>query len=201
VALALGGLALIVAAGWRGPSSPSASGGRSLTLIVAARALEAGAPVGAPDLSEVSAPASDALAGLAHSPADLVGRRLAVAVPAGTPLSSVVVAPAPPSTPGHRLVRLPLDGAVVPPDLSAGVVVDAVAAVAASADGGRVVTVATGRVVAVAAGTSTVVTLDTDVTGAARLVWAQAFAKSVHLLVRPSSGDEAAPPDVSGVGR
>jgi hypothetical protein len=199
VLLAAGGLALILAGGWGG------SGGRTgpgVTLVVAARPLDAGATVGRGDVTEVSVPASDSLSTLAHAAADVVGRRLSVALPSGAPLSGALLAPAASaSAAGHRLVRLQLDAGAVPPDAVAGALVDVVAAVSDASDGGRVVTVATARIVAVAGGSPSLVTLDADVGGAARLVWAQTFAKSLHLLVRASGPDEQLPPDVAGLGR
>ena len=200
--LALGGLALIVAGGWRGGGAGGARSGTPVTLVVASRALDAGATVGGGDVSEVAVPASDALSTLAHASADVVGRRLSVAVPSGAPLSSALLVSAPAaSAPGHRLVRLQLDAAAVPPDAVPGAVVDVVAAVSEASDGGRVFTVATARVAAVSGGSPNLVTLDADVGGAARLVWAQSFAKSLHLLVRTTGADEEPPPDVAGLGR
>jgi len=98
------------------------------------------------------------------------------------------------------LMRLPLDGASAPPDMHVGAVVDVLAAVPDGAAGGRVVVVATARLAAVDGGTSPVATLEVDSAGAARLVWAQTFAKSLRVLVRGSAGDETAPPPVTGLG-
>jgi pilus assembly protein CpaB len=201
VLLAAGGLALILASGggW------GSSGGRSgpgVTLVVAARPLDAGATVGRGDVAEVSVPASESLSTLSHAAADVVGRRLSVALPSGAPLSGALLAPAASaSAAGHRLVRLQLDAAAVPPDAVVGALVDVVAAVSEGSDGGRVVTVATARMLAIAGGSPNLVTLDADVGGAARLVWAQTFAKSLHLLVRTSGADDQLPPDVAGLGR
>jgi hypothetical protein len=199
VLLGLVGLGLVLGGGWRGGGlTPS---DRTVTLVVSARALEAGTTLTTGDLTEVGVPASGALSALAHSSVDVLGRKLVVAVASGTPLSAALVSSSlTAGVPGHRLVRLSLESAALPPDLVPGCVVDVVAAVAEPSDGGRVVTVATAGVVTVAGGSPSVVTLDTDATGAARLVWSQTFAKSLRLLVRPSAADQP-PPDVGGLGR
>jgi hypothetical protein len=195
VLLAVGGLGLILAGGWRGGAS--AGSGGAVTVMVAARSLDAGAVLAPDDVR--SEAVGGTLAALAHVPAEVVGRRLAVAVPEGAPLGGMLLSDAG-SVPaaGRRLVRLAVDASALAPDVVPDAVVDVVAAVAAGSDGGRVLDVATARVVAVAGGTSPVVTLDVDSSGAARLFWAQTFAKSLRLLARSAgSGD---PPDVSGLG-
>jgi hypothetical protein len=148
-----------------------------------------------------AAVASDALSGLAHDPADVVGRRLAVAVPLGSPLSGMLLSGVAPPAAGRRLVRLPMDANALAPDVVAGAVVDVVAAVPLGSDGGRVVSVATARVASVSGVSGPVVTLDVDSAAAARVIWAQTFAKSLRLLVRSPAAEEQPPPDVSGLGR
>jgi SAF domain len=197
VLLALLGLLLVLAGGWGG--GRAAAGGATVSLVVAARPLDAGTVVQAADVEELRAAGADALANLAHAASDVVGRRLAVAVPAGLPLSGALLTDVPPLAAGRRLLRLAVDAASAPPDLAAGVEVEVLAGLPDGAGSGRVVLVATARVVEVAGGSSPIVTLNADAAGAARLVWAQAFAKSLRLLVRGASGD-APPPDVAGLG-
>jgi hypothetical protein len=77
-----------------------------------------------------------------------------------------------------------------------GQLVDVVAAVAdgQAPGGGRVEAVATGRVVTpttTGAGSTSRVALDVDASAAERLVWAEAFAKSLRLLARPFGDDGA----------
>jgi hypothetical protein len=203
VLLALAGLALVVAGGWRGTAvAGSGSGGEgSLTVVVATRALDAGTVLAPSDVTSRTAVPSDALSGLAHDPADVIGRRLAVAVPSGSPLSGMLLSSVAPPAAGRRLVRLPMDTNAVAPDVVAGAVVDVVAALPLGSDGGRVVAVATARIASVSGGSSPVVTLDVDSAAAARLIWAQTFAKSLRLLVRSPAAEEQPPPDVSGLGR
>jgi hypothetical protein len=112
--------------------------------------------------------------------------------------------------PGHRLVRLPVDAAALPPSLVADQLVDVVAAVVdPQSTGGRLMAVATGRVVSITppsadgAASSTpptaTLTLDLDVAGAQRLLWAESFAKALHVLARPPGDDAAAPAGVGGL--
>jgi hypothetical protein len=201
VLLALAGLTLVLIGGWHAAPG-AASVAPAMTVVLTARALEPGAVVGPADVVEARLPGAGALAPPPHSAAALVGRRLLLGVPSGTLLSDAMLTGTPPLAPGHRLVRLPVDAGAVPPDLVSGSVVDVVAAVASadSADaGGRVLTVASAPVVTVSAGGSTTtLTLDCDAAGAARLLWAQSFAKSMRVLVRPA-GDTGAPPDIGGL--
>jgi hypothetical protein len=196
VLLGAAGLALILGGAVRSPAEV----GAPVRLVVSARALDAGSVLGPGDVAEVQAGASDALGALAHSASDVVGRRLAVAVPSGAPLGAMLLADGASVPSGHRLVRVPVDAAALPPDVGAGAVVDVLAALVDPPGGGRVVSVAHARVVAVSGGASPVVTLDLDGAGASRLIWAQTFAKSLRLLARSSAGDES-PPDVAGLGR
>jgi hypothetical protein len=106
----------------------------------------------------------------------------------------------PPPEAGRRLVRLPFDATAVAPDVVAGALVDVVAAVPQGPDGGRVALVATGRIVSVTGGSAPVVALDVDSAAAARLIWAQTFAKSLHLLARSSAAGDEPPLDVGGLG-
>jgi SAF domain len=172
-----------------------------VTVVQTARALEPGAPLVLADVAETRVPAADALAGLPHSAAALVGRRVLIGVPVGTLLADSMLTDAPPIVPGHRLVRLPVDAVAMPPGLVSGSTVDVLAAVA-SADaadaGGRVLTVTSARLIKVSGGSTTTLTLDCDAAGAARLLWAQSFAKSMRVLIRPP-GDTAMPPDVGGL--
>jgi hypothetical protein len=168
---------------------------------VATRSLDAGSVLAAGDVAEVQTGASDALGALAHSASEVVGRRLAVAVPSGAPLGAMLLAEGASVLAGHRLVRLPVDAAALPPDVGTGAVVDVLAAVVDPPGGGHVVSVARARVVAVSDGASPVVTLDVDAAGASRVIWAQTFAKALRLLARSSAGDDPAPPDVAGLGR
>jgi hypothetical protein len=203
VVLALIGLALIVVGGWRG--SPVAGGTppvSTTTLIVAARALEAGSGVASSDVTTVSVPAAGALTALAHSTAEVVGRHLLLPVPSGTPLQASVLTAAPPLASDHRLVRVSLDTSSLAADVVAGVDVDVLAAVSstdAADGGGRVVTVATARLVGFSvSSSSTTLTLDCDAAGASRVLWAQTFAKAMRVLAHPSGG--AVPPsDVGGL--
>jgi hypothetical protein len=168
---------------------------------VATRALDAGTVLAATDVTEVQAARSDALSALAHDLDGVVGRRLAVAVPSGAPLGAMLLVPSGVSAGvAHRLVRMPVDAAALTPDLVLGATLDVLAAVPDGPDGGRVLSVAAGRLVAVTGGSSPAVTLDVEASAASRLLWAQTFAKSLRLLVRPG-GDSAPPPDVSGLGR
>ncbi|HXA27258.1 MAG TPA: SAF domain-containing protein [Candidatus Angelobacter sp.] len=198
--LGLTGLGLILAGGWHAGDAGSIGSGasRSVTLVVAARSLDAGTVLASSDVSEVTVAASDPLSPFAHASAGVVGRRLAVAVPPGAPLGSMLLSQGSAPAAGRRLVRVPVDGTDLGSDVVPGVLVDAVAAVPQGSDGGRVVAVATGRVVSVASGSTPVVTLDVDATAAPRLIWAQTFAKSLHLLVRSSAADQP-PPDVGGL--
>ncbi len=197
--LAVLGLALLLS-GWRRAAPPGQAASGEVALVLTARALDAGAVLTAADIQVVRAPGAEVLAGFAHALADVVGRRLAVAVPSGQALSGALLTDVPVVAAGHRLMRLPLDGASAPPDMHVGAVVDVLAAVPDGAAGGRVVVVATARLAAVDGGTSPVATLEVDSAGAARLVWAQTFAKSLRVLVRGSAGDETAPPPVTGLG-
>lgn len=197
--LGAGGLGLIFAGGWHGVTTASPAAG-TVTLVVSARALDAGSSLAAGDVEEVRVPGSAALSSLMHAAGEVVGRRLSVALPSGVPLSPALFAPAPTSPAGHRLVRLQLDAASVPPDATGGALVDVVAALSGpSGEAGRVVTVATGRIAAMSGNSPVLVTLDADAGAAARLIWAQTFAKALHLLVRDGA-DQQPPPDVTGLG-
>jgi hypothetical protein len=201
VLLAIAGLGLILLGGWH--SAPDGtSSGPALTVVVTARGLEPGAVLAVSDLVEARVPGADALAGLPHSATALVGRRVLSGVPSGTLVTDALLAAAHTLAPGHRLVRLPVDAAAVPPDLVSGALVDVLAAVPTSeaADGGgRVLTVASALVVSASSGgTTTTLTLDCEAAAAARLLWAQSFAKSLRVLARPAS-DAAAPPEVGGL--
>lgn len=198
VLLATLGVGLILLGSGHGAAEAPST--RTVRLVLAARPLGAGTVLAAGDVSDVSVAASDAVAGLAHSDGDVVGRRLGVAVPAGLPLSAALISDAPVAAPGHRLVRLALDAASTPPDLDVDGVVDVLAAVPDGSDGGRVVLAATARVLAVSGGGTPVVTLDLDPAAAARVVWAQDFAKSLRLLVRASPSDAGVPPSIAGLG-
>jgi len=202
VGLALVGLALIFVGGWRGSPVAGGTPASTTTLILAARALQAGSVVGASDVASVTVPAADALAGLTHWTTEVVGRRLLLPVPSGTPLHSSLLGQGLPVSSDHRLARLSLDTSWLAADVVAGVQVDVLAAVSSSdaADGGgRVLTVATARVVGVSAsGSSTTITLDCDAAGASRVLWAQTFAKAVRVLAHPSGG-AATPSEVSGL--
>jgi hypothetical protein len=201
VLLAITGLVLILVGGWRA-SSGAASASPALAVVMTARALEPGASLTTSDLVEARVPGADALVGLAHSAAGLVGRRVLIAVPSGALLSDSMLSVARPPAQGHRLVRLPVDAGAVPPDLVSGTLVDVIAAVPSSEatdGGGRVLTVASALVVSVSGGgATTTLTLESEAAAAARLLWAQSFAKSLRVLARPA-GDIAAPPDVGGL--
>src|SRR5207302_6689100 len=147
VLLAVAGLALIVAGGWRGGAGggPQSGAEHTVSVVVAARALDAGTEVGASDVTAVAVAASDPLAGLAHAPGEVVGRRLAIAVPAGAPLGGMLLSVAAAPAAGRRLVRVPVDANALAPDVVAGALVDVVAAAPQGPDGGRVVSVATAR--------------------------------------------------------
>jgi len=115
--------------------------------------------------------------------------------------STPQISAAPAVIPGHRLVRLAIDAGALPPGLGTDVTVDLLAAVADSSGGGEVVDVASGRVVAVSPGASPLVTLDVEAVAAPRVLWAEAFAKWVRVLVRASPDDGAPLPDAGGPGR
>jgi len=184
------------------------------TVVAAARDLPAGELLTASDLQVLRVASSAAVASALGEVGEGVGRRTRVALPAGTLVSAALLAADPVVAAGHRRLRLAVDSDALPVAWQLGDVVDVLAAVPDSgAAGGRVVLVCTGSLVAIgpAAGSSgaetgggaspapasSAVTLDVDAAGAARLLWAESFAKALHLLVR-SPGDTSAPPDVSG---
>jgi Flp pilus assembly protein CpaB len=200
VVLGFAGLVLILAGASPGGAPADVHAGAVVTVVVASHALDAGALIAAADVSQVRVREGEAVAALAHTPADVVGRRLAVAVPSGAPLAAMLLAPGGSSAvAGHRLVRLPVEASALPPDAAAGATVDVLAALPDGAEGGRVLGVATARVLGLTGAGAPVLTLDVDAAGASRLLWAQTFAKSLRLLVRPP-GDQP-PPDVGGLGR
>ena len=170
-----------------------------MAVVLTARAVPAGATLGADDLAVASLPVGSAApAGLVHALGSAVGRRVAVGLPAGVPLLDAVLLDDDAPAPGHRLVRIQLDQGLLPPGLQPGEVVDVVAAEAADQSAiGRLATVATGRVVALSGGTLTV---DVDVAAADRLLWAESFAKALRVLARPPVDDGVAPSDVDGLG-
>ena len=97
---------------------------------------------------------------------------------------------------GHRVVRLTLDAATLPPGLAIGEVADVVAAVGDPQSGdARVVPVASG--VLVALGSS--LAIDVDQAGAERLLWAEAFAKALRVLARPPGDTSSPPAEVTGL--
>lgn len=183
------------------------------TVVALTHDLPAGELLTAADLRLLRVPSSAALASAIGDAGDAVGRRTRLGLPAGTLLSTALLAADVALPVGHRQVRVPVDAGALPPALQVGDVVDVLAAIPDSGAGGRVVVVCTGSVLAVGvsgggsadAGAgpsptpgSAAVSLDVDAAGAARLLWAESFAKALHLLVR-SAGDTTPPPDVAGL--
>lgn len=195
ILLAALGLAL-VAAGWRqSPPVPAAS--HTIAIVVTTRAIGPGQRLTPQDVEVTRVDDAPALEALLHDESQAVGRSARVALATGVPLSAAVLSVDAPPQPGQRRLRLRLDQAAVPPELQRGDRVEVVAAVAdgQALGGGRVGVVGEGRVAAVEAvrdggassGPADVVTLDIDAVGAGRVLWAEAFAKSVRLLVRPAA--------------
>lgn len=207
----LGGLLIVIGGGWRAGGS-SAAVQASIALVLAGHPLPAGIPITAADVALVRVPAAEALSPLAHALADVVGRRPVRALPSGVPLSPSMLDRSSTLAAGHRSVRLVLDSASAPSDLDPGTLVDVVAAVPTGDvqdGGGRLLSLAVATVLSATPipdggrqggpSASLAVTLDCDAAGAARVLWAVAFAKALHVLPRPavSPADIAALPDVS----
>ena len=204
VLLGVGGIVLVLAGASGAPVGRAVAGNAGVLLrpvVVTARPVAVGTVLTAVDVT-LSAQGTSGLPGLLHSVAEAVGRRTAVALPAGVPLVGPVLLDAAATRPGHRVVRLQLDASSLPPSLEADELIDVLASTAGQADGGRVATVATGRLLAMTAdggaggGASppqATLTLDVDTAGAERLLWAESFAKALHVLARPE-GDDGAPP-------
>jgi len=211
VLLGVAGLVLILAGATGAPAS-TATGRGTTAVVVTARAVAVGSVLVAADVVVASVPSgASTLAGVIRTAGDAVGRRVAVALPAGVPLLGPLLLDPVASQPGRRLVRVQIDPTALPPQLPAGQLVDVLASIAdGQADGGRVVAVASGSLVSlsVSGGEAAVpsstppaatLTLDVDVAGAERLLWAESFAKALHVLARPV-GDDAAPlADVSSL--
>lgn len=204
--LGLLGVALVLAGASR--STPSAASAGSVDVVLTAHQVPAGSLLTGADLTVATVPSVPAVEALIHGVAGVVGRRAAVALPAGAVLTdAALLDPAAPQ-PGHRLVRLQVDAASLPPDLRADQLVDVLAAVAdGSAPSGRVALVATGRLVALAGAPSPApsgaageaVTLDVDAAAAERLLWAESFAKALRVLSRPAADDASIPAEIDGV--
>jgi Flp pilus assembly protein CpaB len=190
-AVLLGVLGLLLLGGSVATSRGSvgaASPAPMVNVVVTVRALQAGATLTDADVSvDRMAVGSSFLNALREA----VGRRAAVALPAGVPLvDAMLLDPAAPQ-PGHRLVRISVDASSLPVAPVVGQLVDVVAAIANDQSGaGHLVIVTTAKVVAVAGGG---LTLDVDAVGAARLLWAESFAKSLRVLARPPGDDSTLP--------
>jgi Flp pilus assembly protein CpaB len=198
VPLVLAGLGLVlVVAGWT-PSPHAAVPLASVPVVVAAHDVDAGAVLTAADLSVVRVGTDGSTLDALRDTAQAIGRRVRVALTRGSPLTgSLLISPIPLQA-GHRLVTVHLDSADAPGGVQPGDTADVVAAVADSqgvADG-RLLMLASGSVV-VASHDS--VTLDVDSVDAARVLWGQAFAKSIRVMLRPP-GDAAALPEVTASG-
>jgi hypothetical protein len=165
---------------------------------VTARAVEAGAQLTAADVAVVRIrDPGTALAGTLTDPVGAVGHIVRLALPAGTVLSPALLAADPGVATGRRRLDLRLDAAAAPTGLQAGDRVDVLAAVADAepGGGGRVLVVTEGSVVAVGVGgpgssatgpPQLTVTLDVAAAAAARVLWVEAFARTVILLRRPT---------------
>ena len=213
VAIVAGLVGLVLVVAGSAGSHPAAAGAPrgDSSVVMTARAIPVGAVLTAADVSVSRRPApGPAVDIFLHSVREAVGRRSAVALPSGIPLVVPLLLDPRTPQPGHRVVRLHLDAGAVPPGLEVDDMVDVMAAIPdAQGGGGRVVTVASCRVVSVASdGTgsgsptsSSVVTLvlDTDVVAAGRLLWSEAFAKSLEVLARPMGDPPPAPLDVTGL--
>lgn len=201
VALLVGVVGLVLIAGGVATPGSSGTGGSSagtIGVVVTSHAVPAGATLSDADVSVARTPSTSTLAtSLLHATSDAVGRRVATALPAGAPLfAAILLDPATPE-PGHRLVRLTVDGSslAVPPVV--GQLVDVVAAIVNDqSGGGHVVVVTTAKVVAVAG--SATLTLDVDPASAERLLWAESFAKTLRVLPRPP-GDDGVVPMLNGL--
>jgi Flp pilus assembly protein CpaB len=206
VLLAVVGMAL-VATGWR-PAS-AAPAGRAVAVVVTARPLAAGQLLALDDVDVGRAGEAPPLGLLLHDPNQAVGRIARIALPSGFPLTEAVLSSQAPPAQGQRRVRLRLDQGAISPGMQPGDAVDIVAAFAdaQAPEGGRVAVVARARVVVVeqggegatAAGATDAATLDVAAVDVGRVLWAEAFAKSVRLLVRPD-GDTSVLFDVGGAG-
>lgn len=139
-------------------------------------------------LAGAARPAPGGVQAVRAAPAGLAPAGHAVAVATGVPDAT---------QPGHRVVRVAIDAATLPPELQTGETVDVLAAVGDIQSGdARVVPVASG--VLVAAGSPLAV--DVDQAGAERLIWAEAFAKALRILVRPPGDTSSPAAGVSGLG-
>jgi Flp pilus assembly protein CpaB len=195
VLLALAGLGLLAAGAWQ-PSRAAVAPTANQPAVITTRFLDAGARVQPGDVSVIQLPWSPDLHGVARAIADAAGRRTRVALPEGSLLLRAVLNGDPPLTPGRRRVELHLDGSALPSGLEPADIVDVLAAIPDAQAVGRLARVASGAVVFISAQD---VTLDVDAAEASRLLWAEAFSKSLRLLARPP-GDLSAVPDVAGVG-
>ena len=212
VLLGVAGIVLVLAGASGAPMGRAVAGDAGALvrpMVVTARPVEAGTVLTAADVT-LSAQGNSGLSGLVRRVAEAVGRRAAVALPAGVPLVGPLLLDAAATRPGHRVVRVQLDASSLPPSLEVDELVDVLAATAGQVDGGRIATVATGRLLAVtgdadagggASPPQATLTLDVDAAGAERLLWAESFAKALHVLARPEGDDGAPPPPgVDGLG-
>ena len=196
----------LVATGWR--PAPVASARDTVAIVVAARPIAAGQQVTLADIGMARVGDEPAIASVLHAASQAVGRSARVPIPSGVPLMAALLFDQPPPGPGQRRVGLHLDQAAVPPGLQPGDGVDVLAAVAdvQSAGGGRVMVVARARIVGVQAAADgaapnaagDAVTLDVGAEDVERVLWAEAFAKSLRLLVRPA-GDTSAGDSVGAI--
>jgi Flp pilus assembly protein CpaB len=205
VLLGVAGLVLILAGATGAPASTATERGTT-TVVITARAVAVGSVLAAADVVVASVPSGvSTLTGVLRTAGDAIGHRVAVALPAGVPLLGPLLLDPVASQPGRRVVRVQIDPGALPPQLQAGQLVDVLASIAdGQADGGRLVAVASGSLVSLSAGggeaaassstpPAATLTLDVDVAGAERLLWAESFAKSLHVLARPV-GDGIGPP-------
>ena len=211
IVLGLAGVLFVVAGAGAPRQLTTVTPGTESSMVVTTHAVGAGAVLTVADVSasRVQAPGL-APGSVLHAVREAVGRRVALALPAGTPLVAALLIDSQAPQPGHRLVRLHVDAGGLPSGLRADDLVDVVAAVAdAQGGGGRVVTVASGRVVSATADGATssspasppgvALLLSTDVVAAGRLLWAEAFAKSLQVLARPLGDTAPAALDVSSL--
>jgi Flp pilus assembly protein CpaB len=207
---------------WDGGSAsePVAAGAPSVTVVVAAADLPAGAVVDSAMLTTTALPAG-AARGLVPEAAAVSGRTLLVAVLKGEPISVGMTAARPAAAAGRRLLRVSLGVVDVAPDVTVGGDADLVASFPPAAPGQKasVSVVATVRVASLEGqldtaaapstpdpvalgsgapqvGSTTAVTLDCASADALRVLWARDNARILRLLAHPQ-GDPSLPPSAA----
>jgi hypothetical protein len=183
------GLLLLVAGGTTAAAPrPSGVPAAAVTVLATVHPLAVGQVLKAADLVVQRVGSPDDLGDLARSPGDVVGRRVLVALPQGVLVERHDVADAAGDAGDGRVVRLQVDRGAAPAQLVSGQSVDVIAAVVdpQAPGGGRVEHLAVARILsATPTGSLVTLVLGVDASAVDRLLWGQAFAKSLTIVARP----------------